>query len=69
MIFMALFPRFSRPAVRITIEALTAYLPQLSPDGQAIAQDAIRQLRYLLDSANQDRDNRNQAKAETKPQG
>jgi len=56
---MALFPRFTRPAVRITIEALAAYLPQLSPDGQQIARETIGQLQYTLDSAN--RDNRRRA--------
>lgn len=66
---MALFPRFTRPAIRITIEALNAYIPQLPPDGQAIAREAIGRLQYELDSANRDHDNRNRAKAEVKPQG
>ena len=51
---MALYPRMSRPAIRITIEALNAYLPRLTPEGAEIARDTIERLNTVLRSANDD---------------
>lgn len=61
---MALFPRLTRPAVRIIIESLTAYIPALDAAAQEIATDTIRQMQYLIDSANADkRRRRNQSES------
>lgn len=51
---MALYPRMSRPAVRITIEALTAYIPRLAPEAAQIARETIDRLDTVLRSANDD---------------
>lgn len=51
---MALFPRLTRTAIRIIIESLEEKMPTLNAEGQAVAADAIRELRYQLESANAD---------------
>lgn len=51
---MALFIKLTRPALRIAIEALEAYMPKLSAEGQEIARSTVGQLRYQLESANRD---------------
>lgn len=51
---MALYPRMSRPAVRITIEALTSYIPRLTPEAAQIARETIDRLDTVLRSANDD---------------
>lgn len=59
---MALYPRMTRPGLRIAIEALEAYLSRLDEDGQQVATDVIRELRNRLDSANKDNRRRNDFK-------
>lgn len=62
---IALFPRMTRPAIRISIEALKAYMPQLDVEGQEIAYDVIRELQHVLSSANADNRRRTQMKVDT----
>ncbi len=59
---MALYPRFTRTAIRITIEALEEKMATLNEEGQAVAADTIKELRHQLDSANAD----NRRRAELK---
>lgn len=59
---MALHPRMTRPGLRITLEALLAYLPSLPEEGRKIAEDVIKELRYQLEGANADNIRRAAAK-------
>jgi len=59
---MALYPRLTRTAIRITIEALEEKMATLNEEGKEVAADTIRELRYQMESANAD----NRRRAEQK---